>query len=361
MTKHVTTREIARLLKLHHSTVSLALRDSPLLKTETKKKIQEAARKLGYKPDPMLSALSAYRLSKRPAPFHAVIAWVNNWPVREALLANPVYRGYYEGACQCAKKLGYDMQEFWMYEPGMTPRKLETILKARNIQGMLLPPQRAAGIHLDIDFTDFFVVTFGYSRHPQNLHLITNNHAQTMDLILSKLVELGYRRPAYCISPSADAGNNYIWLTRMLCLTERYPQLCQIPRPPLDTKKLAKWIDKQQPDVLIAYSDSLVEIESLGYKVPQDLGFASLATYPHNSHISGADQNDFLIGQTAVNVLVSMINHQERGVPQVPIRTMVDSVWFPGETLRPQPSPPSSIPAKRGVASRSSQTAHSKR
>jgi LacI family transcriptional regulator len=336
MTKHITTREIARVLKLHYSTVSLGLRDSPLLKAATKQKIQEAARRLGYKPDPMLNALSAYRLSKRPAPFHGVLGWINSWRKRDQLLANPAYKVYYEGACDCAKKLGYDIQEFWMHEAGMAPRKLEGILKARNIQGMLIPPIRPPDSHVDIDFTDFFVVTFGYSMQPRNMHLVTNHHAQCIDLIMSKIAELGYRRPGYCCPPSSDIGNNYIWLTRALYLTERYPTLSQLPRPPLERKGFAKWLDKNQPDVLIAFGDLLPMVESLGYRVPRDVGFVSVAVNPHDAYISGANQNDFLIGQTAVNVLVGMINHQERGVPEIPIRTLVDSVWFPGKTVRQQ-------------------------
>ena len=342
MNRHVTTRDIARALGLHHSTVSLALRDSPLLKANTKQRIQEEAKKLGYKPDPMLNALSAYRLSKRSGSFHAVIAWINNWHDRDGLLANPTFRSYYEGVCACANSLGYNVQEFWMYEPGMTSKKLQTILRARNIQGILLPPQSTAGHQLDIDFADFYAVAFGYSTQPSNLHLVTNHHAQTMDLLMSKLVESGYLRPGYCISPLQDARTNYIFPSRVSYLTARYPNLIEIPRAPDDDDKFARWMQKYKPDVLIGFNEFLLKVEALGYKVPDDIGFASPAINPSDTHISGTNENDFKIGQTAVNVLVGMINHQERGVPEIPVRTLVDSTWFPGETLRMQT--PSSSP-----------------
>lgn len=336
MPKHVTTREIARILNLDHSTVSLGLRNSPLLKAETIERIQTAAQKLGYRPDPMLKALSSYRLSKRPASFHAVIAWINNWKNREKLLSNPVYSAYFNGACVRAQKLGFTVQEFALAERGMTPQKLQSVLRARNIQGLLLPPQSDTRFPLEIDFTDFYAVAFGYSMQPRTLHLVTNHHAQTIDLIMSKLVELGYRRPAYCIPRSSDIGNNYIWLTRALYLTPRYPELAQLPRPPEEKKIFLKWLRTHKPDVLVGFNDHLETIESWGLKVPADIGYASLAVVPSNRRISGANENDFLIGETAVNILVGMINHQERGLPAVPIRTLVDSAWFEGETLRRQ-------------------------
>jgi LacI family transcriptional regulator len=334
MKKYVTIREIAHALDLHHSTVSLALRDSPLLKAETKQKIKDFAEKLGYRPDPMLNALSAYRLAKRPAFFHAVIAWINNWHDRDGLLSNPTYRAYYAGAHACAQKLGFDLQEFWMHESGMNPRKLKEIFKARNIQGVLLPPQAAPGTHVELDFTDLYVVTFGYSMQPRNLHLVTNHHAQTLDLLMEKIVELGYRRPGYCIPQVTDIGNNYIWLTRTLYLTARYPQLQEISRSPADNKGFLKWLKTQRPDVLIGFNDFLPRIESAGLKVPDDIGFVSVCVDTNNPRISGADQNDFFIGETAVNVLVGMITHNARGIPSVPMRTLVDSVWYRGETVR---------------------------
>lgn len=337
MKTRVSIRDVAQKVGMHHTTVSLALRESPLLKKETREKIRAVAEELGYKPDPMLSALTAYRQSKRKASFHAVIAWINNWPDRGALLANPVYRGYFDGAFHRASELGYALQEFWLHEANMTAEKLKRILHARNISGLLIAPQPQSQVHVGIDFQDFSAVTFGYSLQPRNLHLVTNHHAQTLDLMIGKLVELGYRRPGYCILPSSDAGGNYIWISRILYLYSQHPELVQIPRAvSLKKEDLARWMKKHRPDVLIGFSDLLSEVEEMGYRVPDRIGFASMAVDANNPRVSGVNQNDHLIGKTALEVLVGMIQRGERGIPEVPIRTLVDSSWFHGETLEPQ-------------------------
>ncbi|MFA7344845.1 MAG: LacI family DNA-binding transcriptional regulator [Terrimicrobiaceae bacterium] len=337
MAKRISIRDIARAVGLHHTTVGLALRDSPRLKKATREKIRAVAAELGYRPDPMLSALISYRNSKRTAAFHAVIAWINNWPDRNALLVNSTYRNYFEGASARADDLGYMLQEFWLHENGMTPAKMRRIFQARNITGLLIAPQPVSQGSIGLDFQDFSAVAFGYSMHPHMLHLVTNHHTQTMDLVIAKLVELGYRRPGYCILPSTDAGGNYIWISRLMHIYSRYPELSQIPRMvSKEGAAFAKWIKKYQPDVLIGFNNFLPEVEKLGYQVPADIGFVSMAVDPKNPRISGANENDFLIGKTALDVLVGMIHRGERGAPEVPIRTLIDSTWFPGETLRPR-------------------------
>ncbi|XHR29729.1 MAG: LacI family DNA-binding transcriptional regulator [Chthoniobacteraceae bacterium] len=336
MKKRVSIRDIAATLGLHHTTVSLALRDSPSLKPETKQKIQAAAVELGYRPDPMLTALAAYRQSKRPSSFHAVIAWINNWKDREAIFEVPTYRAYYEGACETAQTLGYAVQEFWMHERGMTPARMQHILKARNISGLLLPPQPSPGATLHFDFQDFPAITFGFSLQPSVLHLVTCHHSKALDLLMSHLVAKGYRRPGYCILDFTDSVVNYEWVSRLAYLYTKYPALVPIPRlTSLEHGVIAKWIKKYKPDVLIGYSFLLSQVEALSYRVPEDIGYASLAVDLADPHISGISQNDRFIGKIAVDLLVGMIHRGERGVPPIPIRTLIDSTWVEGETLRP--------------------------
>ena len=46
---------------MHVTTVSLALRNHPRLPQDTRERIQKMAERLGYRPDPFLQALVAYR------------------------------------------------------------------------------------------------------------------------------------------------------------------------------------------------------------------------------------------------------------------------------------------------------------
>lgn len=51
MKKNVTIKDIAREIGVHHTTVSLALRNSKSIKKDTRKKIWDKATELGYRPN----------------------------------------------------------------------------------------------------------------------------------------------------------------------------------------------------------------------------------------------------------------------------------------------------------------------
>ena len=343
--KRVTVRDIAAAAGVHFTTVSLALRNSPLLNSATRQRLQAVAEQMGYVPDPMLNALVAYRRASHTPRFQAVLVWINNWSQREELQKNPTFRAYYDGAHERAQQLGYMLEEVWLHENGMTPDKIRRILLARGIQGMLLAPQPFARTWPGMDFAGFPSISFGYSMQPAVLHVVTNHHYHTIGLMFSHLVKLGYRRIGTLINEDWDAKVDNNFTAGWLISSQRHAgQVFAIPpytAPLEDSPKFKTWLKRQRPDVLIGRDGDLELIEGLGYSVPQDIGFASLDTNIKNSRISGVNENNFLIGQKAVDILVGMIHRDEHGVPETPIRTLVEGVWVPGKTLRPQ-----SIPAE---------------
>ena len=74
----VTLKDIARLLGVHQSTVSCALRNSSSISEGLRKKIQDTARQLGYEPDPMLMALNKYRTLKHPVPNGTTVGFITD-------------------------------------------------------------------------------------------------------------------------------------------------------------------------------------------------------------------------------------------------------------------------------------------
>ena len=74
--RRVTLLDIAKEAGVHVTTVSLALKCHPRIPGETQERVRRIADELGYRPDPMLSSLVAYRTHKRPAAFHGTLAWL---------------------------------------------------------------------------------------------------------------------------------------------------------------------------------------------------------------------------------------------------------------------------------------------
>src|SRR6267154_1398667 len=67
-------REIARTLGLSHTTVSEALRDSPRVNPATRRRVQKAAKSVGYRPNPLAGALMSEMRRARSGTFRGVLA-----------------------------------------------------------------------------------------------------------------------------------------------------------------------------------------------------------------------------------------------------------------------------------------------
>jgi LacI family transcriptional regulator len=62
---------------------------------------------------------------------------------------------------------------------------------------------------------------------------------------------------------------------------------------------------------------------------------ASLACPEMNHVCSGIWQNGRLLGATAIDNIISMLESNECGLPEQTRVTMVEGVWNEGQTLRP--------------------------
>jgi hypothetical protein len=49
---------------------------------------------------------------------------------------------------------------------------------------------------------------------------------------------------------------------------------------------------------------------------------------------SGTDENTLTIGVAAMDLLVTLMHRNERGVPTTPRTVLIDSKWVPGTTVR---------------------------
>lgn len=337
MPPRVTIRDIAAATGVHFTTVGLALRDSPRISPETRSKVHAAAEKLGYKPDPMLSALNAYRQTKRRPHYQATIAWVNNWPDRRTLLRNADFFEYHKGAVQRASELGYEVEEFWLREKGMTFAKLRRIFKARNIQGVLMAPQPASNVEIDFDFAGLSAVSLSYSLKRPALHVITNHHFRSMRLMLTHLEELGFRRIGLAVGREWDEKVGLSWLGGLLVSREISRtgfEILRLDHQGARPRVLVEEINRAKPDVVVSHRQAYDQLVELGVRIPQQVGFANLSVEHNARHISGVYQNSLQIGRKAVDQVVDMLHRGETDIPALPAHLLIDSVWQPGSTLR---------------------------
>ena len=124
MPQRVTMQEVAAAAGVSTATVSRALGMDPKVADDTRLRIQTIATKLGYRPDPLLSAFARRRRGKSAGSDITTLAYITNSPTRDEWRENPFHKPLFKGATDHALANGYQLEHFWLGEPGMTGERL---------------------------------------------------------------------------------------------------------------------------------------------------------------------------------------------------------------------------------------------
>jgi LacI family transcriptional regulator len=335
----ITLRDIAENLGVSLTTVSLALRENHKIPAERRKQIQEAARRMGYIPNPMAAALAHQRYSSRTHSIGAEIAWVNYWQNPEELCGYKEFDLYWKGAFRVAEDRGYRLEEF-RCDHRMSSYRLEQILLTRNIQGILLPPHGLIDLPVGWDkihWDKFSIVRMGYSIKYPRSHVVTGDQLNSGLIGFENIRRRGYRRIGYVCGERttmrAQAG--FLMMQLEMAPEDRVPILILPDRDDhsVDPAPLCAWLKKYRPDAILTEISAMPGIlEQAGYRIPQDIGLATTSVLDGNAD-SGINQNSEEIGKVAMELLISLINHQQKGVPKFCREVLVESMWVDGSTL----------------------------
>ena len=332
-----TQKDIAKIIGVHRATVSLAFKNHPSIPQVTKDKILACAKKLGYAPDPMLSSLAVYRSRNRPKAFHGTLAWITyevpgqGTPWRQVA----IFLDYFKGAAQRAEAHGFRVECFDLHESKLSWKRMASILLARNIQGILLPPHTQPNFTIsDFPWERFSAVTFGYSLVKPQLHLVSSTQFRAMVQTMRQVKALGYKRIGFFFFSSHDEKTDHNYLAGYCVETFETAN----PIPPLfNPESFKPWFDKYRPEVIVTGNSNLVAfLQPLGIKVPADVGVACPVVPERNGTLTGIFEDSFHIGEVAMDFLVAMIHRGERGIPAQPQRLLLEGIWNPGKTVRPK-------------------------
>lgn len=346
--RRATQRDIALKAGVGRSTVSLALKGHPKISAETRTRIMQAAESLQYSPDPMLSALATYRNRIREQAFHGTLAWLVNVQPGYDWEKGPYYSSYFAGAVTRATSYGYHLEKFALNANGITRSRLQSILRARNVGGLLLCPQPRAGMSMDFAWDDFASVTFGYSLVSPLLHTVASAHFLNTRHVVRELAARGYTRIGLVIDRTTDrrCGSNVY--AGFLIEQELDGRLVHLPafldHDPVQIReekdhgqKLRRYIEEHRLDALLTSDYRILDILTAeGIDAPGTIGVAGLSLPSADTALSGVVEDSTQIGAVAMDLLVGMVQRGEKGVPVSPIRTHLEGIWHEGKTLRPR-------------------------
>jgi len=336
----VSLHDIARRVHVSQPTVSRALKDDPRISVATRQKVHRAAREMGYQPDPMLTALAHYRRGKTMTPVSSSLAWINLWRGPKLLRSFREFELYWQGAAAEAERCGYRLEEF-VYDELEPHGRLEKILLTRNVRGILIPPTqrgRQPEWH-DFPWDEFCVVRFGHSVHVPRAHLVSSDQLTDGLIAYENIRQKGYQRIGLVTTARVQTRFTAGYLFRQLNMDPhlRVPPLI-LPQTvdEQNDRELAGWLKQYKPDAILTDVAPLrAMLGQAGYRVPRDIGLAVLSVLDGNAD-AGINQNSAVIGEAAVQMLISLIHHNERGIPKVCRELLVEGEWVDGRTLPPR-------------------------
>ncbi|QYY37269.1 LacI family DNA-binding transcriptional regulator [Ruficoccus sp. ZRK36] len=326
---------------VHRSTVSLVFRNHPSIPDGTRERILAIANKLGYTPDPMLAALAAYRKRQHPSDYKATVVWLVKDQKIYDWRDTPMFVEYYEGAYARLAQYGYKLEIFELNTKEISPRRVASIFRSRNIPGILLCPQPTPNVHLDFPWEHFSSVTFGYTLVEPQLHVVAASQYRANRVTMMELKKRGYKRIGFTYNGEFNRRTDHNYMAGYLVETieEDYKRLVV---PPLVSpirerpEELLKWCRRYKVDAIVTPDSQILEVaERCGLSCPEDIGIACTPLYKPDGKLSGYYEHSIHTGEAAADFLIAMIQRGERGIPKIPHRLHIDGIWCPGSTLRP--------------------------
>ncbi len=336
-----TLQTIADAAGVSCSAVSRALRNHPSIPAKTRERICEAAERSGYRCNPLVSALmSARRRSSEPAS-QLPLAWVTSFKAPQPWLHAHIAPELHMGLCERAEQRGYRLEELWLHAPGLTPRRASEILYQRGIAGVIVGPLPVPHGHLRLDWKNFCSVAIGYSVARPAMHRVISHHVHAVQIAMRRLRHAGFRRIGFAMEMAEDKrvdgqfAASYLREQQTLARGERLsPFLAgsgEWSRTPF-----LRWFARSRPEVILSvHPEAIVPwLESSRIAVPQDVGVVDLYhRHEHGSRFAGVSHNAQAIGAGTIDLLVDLIQMNDRGIPAAQRTVLVEPTWREGASL----------------------------
>ena len=340
----MSVRALARQLGVSATTVSLALKNSPRVSAGLRARIEKLAKDTGYVPNARLAeVMGEMRRSISPT-YHATLGVFSLYPEKEPWTHYPTQylKDLLDSATACARSHGYQLEYFWLKEPGMRPARLTAILEARGIQGVFclgcLDPEET----FPPELRPFAIVTYGASVLG-NLHRVASHFSADAHTLFDELLRRGYTRPGLAILVQGDRRTAYAYSETYLGFLERHlpPPHPAILRSDLwNEADFHRWFCSGLPDVIVLHqTEEYIEgvqryLRRRGLTVPGKVGIALLDKNPDRRRYSGICQDNPRMGVAAIEMLIGRILLRDFGPSVQPKFELVGGAWNEGRSLR---------------------------
>ena len=329
-------RELAKLAGLSKSTVAYALKSSPLVNKATREHVQALAKEHGYTPSPVVNQFMHQIRTSQVRKRSSNLAYILHG--KEAKLGKRQLheKEIIEGAIEQAKRLGYAMEIIPWEAEKLTEQRLNSVIKARGIQGILIGPASQTQAMLKLDWERVYALASGYTLKDPPLDRIASDLFLSINTSIERALSRNYRKVILAISESSDARVGYRWSSAALIQKELHgTKRVQLLTDNWNCPKTST-LDKLEASkgcAIIGPHQVYSHLQKIGLSSPADIGFIALDTCGTPQTISAIYQPHREMGAQAVNLIASRVERGQYGLPELPIHITQECGWHEGETL----------------------------
>lgn len=334
-----TIRSLAAKLGLSRATVSEALRGLPRVNPKTMERVKQAAAEEGYQSNPFAGALMSQMRRSNGATFRGVLAMVD---VQQA--GRPRYSTQFPEQLKLAAKvrareLGFEAETLVVSEGGVSVKRLDGILKARGIHGVILMPCWGDPDFSELDWPNYAGIYADYAINHPPLNTVCPDHHRNMVEVLERVRAAGFTRPGLFLSKHLDERLHHRWEGAFLVGQQHHFSGDAVPTlKAQDTvvkeAEFRRWFRTHKPDVVIGHWTCVIPwMEAEGARVPDTHGFVCLNQLMAEVPCAGIDLRPSVIGRRSAEAVIANIQQNDFGVPNTPAVLCVAGQWVDGPTF----------------------------
>jgi LacI family transcriptional regulator len=333
--KPVTLRDVAAAANVGLATASRALRNDPNTSKKTAAHVKAVAKKIGYVPDPGLSQLIERRWRGSRARAAANLGFI--FDSRLASRAGEQYQKYKAAAAEIGYSLiAEDIADF------STLRSLTRRIESQGIKGLVLSLLPSVPFNIDPLLNKYAAVSLGLSAYQPDCPVIMHDEFFCMQAAWQMMQKKGYGRIGLILPDYPDSPSVNMRLGAALVCRQHTKKINRIPvlfledSPDLDYGKFEQWMEKYQPDALLATThDRADDLRAHGLRIPEDIPFATnnLWNVAEKGKIAGYFRNNLDLFEQGLQLLHMMIRSGTTGASRESLVELVKGRWVDGESL----------------------------
>lgn len=304
---------------------------------KTCERVQEIARSMGYHVStPVSNWMSQLRSSGDESRYEVIV-----FAVEKELLnsGNEVVQMLFEGGRIRAEEHGYRLEAFPFDERSLSDERLSDILKARGIRGVVAGPLPKDKTRFDLDWDAFAAAGFDSYWWKPAMHRAGNDYYSSVLKGMDIARDRGYKRIGLAVVGEQDRRYQRQLSAAFVSCYESFNSDDNIlpfasDSWEFDHDRFKAWLERFRLDCVIGSQKVPVLLDELGLSMPEDIGYISMNRSLDDREVAGFFHDFELMGASTVDHVISQLNRNVLGLPEIPIMTLIRPVWVDGPTIR---------------------------